>query len=70
MISLFKTHVLIERYLNINLRMGSINFILPVYLTHYQNETFAISHPHIPFQKLLQMLRDKIKDTVCLLSYL
>ena len=39
-------------------------------LPHYQNETFAISHPHIPFQKLLQQLRDRIKDTVCLLSYL
>ena len=40
------------------------------YLAHYQNETFDISHPHIPFQKLLQQLRDRIKDTVCLLSYL
>ena len=40
------------------------------YLAHYQDETFAMSHLHIPFQKLLQLLRDRIKDTVCLLSYL
>ena len=40
------------------------------YRAHYQNETFAMSHPHIPFQKLLQLLRDRIKDTVCLLCYL
>ena len=39
-------------------------------LAHYQDETFAMSHPHIPFQKLLQLLRDRIKDTVCLLCYL
>ena len=37
---------------------------------HCQNETFAMSHPHILFQKLLQLLRGRIKDTVCLLCYL
>ena len=40
------------------------------YLAHYQNQTFAMSHPDIPFQKLLQLLGDRTKDTVCLLSYL
>ena len=57
--------------------MGSINFILPVYLAHYQNEralqkAFALSYPHIPIQKLLQVQvrKDRIKDTVCLLCYL
>ena len=55
--------------------MGSINFILPVYLAHYQSErvlqeAFAISYPHIPIQKLLQVRKDRIKDTVCLLCYL
>ena len=55
--------------------MGSINFILPVYLAHYQDEralqkAFALSYPHIPIQKLLQVCKDRIKDTVCLLCYL
>ena len=63
------------KILNINLRMGSINFILPVYLAHHQSErvlqeAFAISYPHIPIQKLLQVRKDRIKDTVCLLCYL
>ena len=55
--------------------MGSTNFILPVYLAHFKNEralqkAFALSYPHIPIQKLLQMHKDRIKDTVCLLCYL
>ena len=54
---------------------GKHNFVLPVYLAHYQNErallkAFALSYPHIPIQKLLQVRKDRIKDTVCLLCYL
>ena len=63
------------KILNISLKMGSINFILPAYLGQYKNErvlqeAFAMSFPHIPIEKLLQVRKDRIKDIVCLLCYL
>ena len=69
MITLFKTHVLLKD-IKYQFENGKHKLSCLSCLARYQNETFAISHPHIPFQKLLQQLRDRIKDTVCLLSYL